>query len=144
MKKQLFIILNVLIILITCGCDQKKEILNLEKYIDKNYSLCINENEQINIRINKLIDENMTFLEPLKISDPKLEKSEFCYEFYAEISNDKVEVSTLLVFDFAQDVIGLAYSSSELDSIVYLLEDKEKIPMPIHFIMEEEFLNKME
>jgi len=81
MKKQLFIILNVLIILITCGCDQKKEILNLEKYIDKNYSLCINENEQINIRINKLIDENMTFLEPLKISDPKLESQNFVMNF---------------------------------------------------------------
>ena len=144
MRKQLFIILNVAVILFSFSCNKKQELSSMENYLDKKYSICISQNEQIANRLYELIGENKNVLIPLIDSDPILEKSEFCYEFYAEIRKDKVEISTLLVFDFTQDVIALAYSSSELDSIIYLFENEEKIPMPIHFVMEEEFLNKME
>ena len=145
MKKYLIIILNVIAIFLFLGCTKKQQDLNaMEKHLNKNYSTFIEQYSQINKRIKELVKNNKEVLEPLIASDPKLAKTEFCYEFYGEKILKTQQSSTLLVFDFMQNTIALAYKNSNIDSIVYILENKEKVPMPIHFLKEEEFLNNQE
>lgn len=144
MKKNLLLIPILTVLFFFVGCTKQEDLSSMEKYLDKNYSTFIEQNTQVKKRVNELIKKNKKVLEPLVASDPKLVRTEFCYEFYGEKTLKSEQSSTLLVFDFMQNTIALAYKNSNKDSIVYILEDEENIPMPIHFIMEEEFLNKQE
>lgn len=132
------------ILLVNLGCKSSADFDSFEKQADTRFENCVMNNEVLKERVLQVTEGNSDILKPLIKANPQYEKTEWCYEYYAESEEPGFASSTFVVFDFWQNTIAIAYENSTMDSVLYLFETDSLKPMPMLLMMEEDFLNRQE
>lgn len=138
------IFLFFFVLFIIAGCKPNGDFDSFEKQGDTRFENCVMNNEVLKERVLQVAEGNSDILKPLRKVNPQYEKTEWCYEYYAESEEPGFASSTFVVFDFWHNTIAIAYENSTMDSVLYLFETDSLKPMPMLLMMEEDFLNRQE